>query len=532
MLGFSSSTIGCVGNVVSPSSGGQVSFVDDTPGGSPNDPGTTPSDPNDPSTPSPTPTPADPSSVVECLPAKAAPAPQRVWMLTPEQINATATMVDASAPTLVTNVNRTYFGNASDYVKLGTASTEELTRNVETFAAALATSLLSASSCNLSDAGCFSQHLTPLVAKSWRIPESEVSAQVTSLHEVFAIGAESSDQLGLSIVLEAVLRSPLFLFRTEVGTAKGDGTYQMTGYEVAAFLSYGLADVPPDATLLALAADGSLVDDQTVLAAQVERLLASSEASDLPGRFVGWLTELDQYVGSGGVPAFEELSGESAEQMLSEAHTFANQVLSSGGWSALHTTPNPTGGTGLMSLRGLMARLAAPNSVIPTRRGFYMLNRFLCEAKVSRPNLPDDAPGVDPDLTGRERYAILSAEPTCASCHTKADPIGFAFDKFDWAGRKMEDPSIDTTGEVVGTVDADGSFSNETELAQLFADSKAGDACLNKRLVEYLEGRELGAADSCRLAELYAAVADETATFNDIVKAAIYPDIFTRSAVQ
>lgn len=471
--------------------------------------------------------------LIECDPAQSDFPPQRLWMLTQPQLNATARTIYEQGPDLLTDATRTYFGNEADLVQLGTASIEALSTNAETLAAGLATDVAAEASCDLSDAACFRSTLSAIVAVAWRQSEADVASIVDTFHPTYLIGAEHSPELGLQVVLEAVLRSPHFLYRSELGTpvASDPTLFRLNAWEVASALAFNLTNAPPDGALRAAAADGTLLSDPSVYEAQVERLIGLGLAGDLPGDFAAWLTGVGEYVGTGGLPSVPELSGASARAMLEELTAFASQALDDGGWEAFLTSPNDNGGVGVLTNRGVMARLAAPESIIPTRRGFFVLNQLFCQTPTRRPPLPEDAPGIDPTLSGRERYDILIEIPACASCHMTADPVGFAFDDFGWTGRPVNDPSIDASGELTNTAESNGRYDDHRGLARIMAESREVEACLDRRLLEFVEGRVSSRADDCRVAGM---MSDQNGgdSFSGLLRSILGRDLFFRRAAQ
>ena len=59
---------------------------------------------------------------------------------------------------------------------------------------------------------------------------------------------------GVKLVVEAILQSPFFLYRTELEPATSGGRIPLTGYEVAAKLALAITGSGPDKTLLDAAA--------------------------------------------------------------------------------------------------------------------------------------------------------------------------------------------------------------------------------------------------------------------------------------
>ena len=107
---------------------------------------------------------------------------------------------------------------------------------------------------------------------------------MADLMDLYQQGATTSYASGIELVMQAVLASPSFLFRTELGpptlTADAQGNFPdttLTPYEVASQLSFTLVGNIPDAPLTAAAADGSLATTAGI-AAQIDRLLAEPAA--------------------------------------------------------------------------------------------------------------------------------------------------------------------------------------------------------------------------------------------------------------
>ena len=81
---------------------------------------------------------------------------------------------------------------------------------------------------------------------------------------------------GVSLVIQAMLQSPYFLYRTELGTAAaGATTVALNDWEVGAKLALSITNTIPDDTLLSAAAAGQL-HDKTSVATQAKRLLDGS----------------------------------------------------------------------------------------------------------------------------------------------------------------------------------------------------------------------------------------------------------------
>jgi len=127
------------------------------------------------------------------------------------------------------------------------------------------------------------------------------------------------------------------------------------------------------------------------------------------------------------------------------------------------------------------------------------------------PPVTDEKP-----LTTRQRLEIHLSNPTCASCHTLVDNIGFGLEKFDAIGkfrekqeitlyptaeelksRKKTKPTdykldIDAVGSAPGLKDSE--FRTPRELGERLAREPVCHKCIVKQLFRYANGRseELG----------------------------------------
>ena len=110
-----------------------------------------------------------------------------------------------------------------------------------------------------------------------RWPPSD--ARLATYSKLFMAGSSNSD--GAQAVISAMLQSPYFLYRLELGKQSGS-SFALTPYEVGSELAYTLTGTAPDSTLLTAADSvnsGSLIDvgdDRP----QAMRLVASGAASN------------------------------------------------------------------------------------------------------------------------------------------------------------------------------------------------------------------------------------------------------------
>jgi hypothetical protein len=117
------------------------------------------------------------------------------------------------------------------------------------------------------------------------------------------------------------------------------------------------------------------------------------------------------------------------------------------------------------------------------------------------PKLPDDdAPTAG--LSFRQRLEKHRADPACASCHNRMDPLGFGLENFDPIGRwrtTLSGQSVDA----VGTLTSGEQFTGPNELKVILLKKKAPFArTLTQRMLAYALGRGLEAYDEPALKKI------------------------------
>ena len=269
--------------------------------------------------------------------------------------------------------------------------------------------------------------------------------------------------------LKAVLMSPAFLYRGILMEGTPGKQQPVDPFELAERLSYFLWEDMPDEELAKAAANGSLASPEA-LAVQVERMLLSPKARSLAESFgVQWLglDSLDELLQSDPI-RLHALKTQPVDflhylftedrpvmEIIDSKITFVNQ-----GTSGFYgkdrqrmtryattkgierqTTPNQRltlvdaeGRGGILTMPGILTMNEGP-----IQRGTWMLRQILGE-QLGDP--PADTPPIEPsprgrNLSFRERFEIHRSNVTCARCHEKIDPLGFAFEAYDKNGQYL-----------------------------------------------------------------------------------------------
>ncbi|MDB4982181.1 MAG: hypothetical protein JWM82_2933 [Myxococcales bacterium] len=384
---------------------------------------------------------------------------------------------------------------------------------------------------------CASTFLKAFGTKVYRAPIADADlARHLTLYDAGA--ANGGYAHGLELLLRGMLQAPRFLYRVELGTAEAVGptAVKLSGYELAARLSYGLWNTQPDDALLTAAAGGMLATPADA-ATQLARMLKDPRGALVVRHFLeSWihLPDLGNVAKNGTL--FPEWNDDVRNAMSTQAQKFFDDVLASkrGTVASLLTsktvfvnaklapiyaaaaTSFPTDGSftnsdktdgtaaGLFSLPAFLATQAKASESSPIYRGKFVREQLLCQQLPSPPaNIPQ-APEVTPGASTRERLKQHETAATCSACHTLIDPIGLGFEHYDAIGRYRTmdgGKAVDATGAVTGT-DVDGPFNGVGELGAKLGSSAKVESCVATQWFRYAIGRGEQAADSCSLQTL------------------------------
>jgi len=335
---------------------------------------------------------------------------------------------------------------------------------------------------------CARTILAGLTRRAFRRPVAD--AEIKPLLTFYNRGRRENDfDYGIEKALRAVLVSPNFLFRVErdpKGAAPGT-VYRISDVELASRLSFFLWSSIPDDTLLALADEGKLKDPK-VLEQQVRRMLDDPRSDALVSNFAGqwlYLRNLDvQKPDPEAFPEFDESlrqafrretellfatilrEDRSILELLDANYTFLNQRLAEhygipniyGSQFRRVALTDPNRG-GILGQGSVLTVTSYPNRTSVVQRGKWILETLL---GMPPPPPPPDVPELKPQgkdgqkLSMREQMEQHRSNSTCAACHSRMDPLGFALENYDGVGKwraKDAGATIDATGKLPdGTV--------------------------------------------------------------------------------
>jgi hypothetical protein len=363
---------------------------------------------------------------------------------------------------------------------------------------------------------------------AWRRePEpTEIDRLVAMARERLDEGMDAKEALRLPY--KFVLTSPSFLYLLEPVEDESETDKRLDSAQLASRLSYFLWSHPPDEALRS----ADLLDPET-RRDQIERLIGHSKIDQLATHFTEqWLHLHDL----GKMPPDdrtfnfyheerlqEKMKRETAllfreaieknltvVDLLTAEHTWVDRPLAKHyglDFAALGTgafervaLPAESRRRGLLGHSSFLTVTSNGVETSPVIRGVWLVENIL---GTPPPPPPPDVPPLEPDIRGattiREQLALHNDVETCASCHARIDPLGFALEHFDpignWRGRYPNQAGIDPVTEFKGT-----RISNHDELVDFFVSQEdLVGRCLMEKMLTYALGRHLTFADESEL---------------------------------
>lgn len=350
----------------------------------------------------------------------------------------------------------------------------------------------------------------------------------------------------------AILCSPQFLYLKEKPGPLDD-------FAIASRLSYFLWSSMPDGQLLDLAKAGKL-QNPAELDRQIERMLKDPKAAAFGRHFTSaWLRldKLGKMPPSGGdyqfyknlkvepmllkqvTTYFEDIltTNGRISQFIDSDYSYMNQVL--GKWiyrredirgARLRKVKldDPRRG-GIFTQPGIMTATANGVDTSPVIRGTWILENVLGTPPLPPPPdiepLPTDTRGA---VTIREQLELHRKNESCASCHAKIDPMGFAFENFDVVGRwrdryrgvnkPIDTKSTTTTGREISDI---------VEFKEMLKEREPQIVrCLTEKMLTYATGRRLEPTDRGEINRIIGDLGKKQNRLRDLVHFVVKSDLF------
>ena len=428
--------------------------------------------------------------------------------------------------------------------------------------------------------------ISDFARRAYRRPVARDEVDHLTRYVELAVKQGETFQKGIEIAMTAVLCSPNFLFRVEttgptvaaIAPASSTGgkvkasaakfvkdarpavdNRMVNNFAMASRMSYFLWSSMPDDELFNLAANGKL-QNESVLTAQVKRMLKDPRAHALSDNFAGQWLQLRNLAGvTPDTKRFPDFNDHMRQSMRTETELFFQNIVSEdrsildfldANYTFLNETlakhygiENVQGDNfrrvtltgdqrgGLLAQASLLTVTSNPTRTSPVKRGKWVMENLL---GTPLPPAPPNVPALSDDKKGplvgtlRQRMEQHRANPACASCHARMDPIGFGLENYDAVGQwrtRDGDSTIDPSGVL-----PDGSkFNGPSALKQILKNKKTLFAqCLSQKMMTYALGRGVERIDKCTIDTIVQTTAKNGYRFSSLVTAIIESDPFRK----
>ena len=376
---------------------------------------------------------------------------------------------------------------------------------------------------SLEDTNCMSQIVYRLGRLVFRRPLSQAEMLRWRAVGMNAAAHFENYNAGIEFVIAGLLQSPFFLHVVEIGYPDPDDpdVRFLSPYELVTRMSFLLTGATPTEEDLDAAERGDL-ETVTGRKLQAEGMLASVLAPVALRNFFTARFHLDRLEETPKdsllFPSYNEhvpssLREESLRLLddvvwqrnvdfrsaFNAPYTFVDQTLRDfyglpaeldAGTGFERVDYDGGVRSGLLTQGSYLAVHATAKRTSPTLRGKFIRENLLCQpVDPPPPTVNTTLPELDPDephLTMRQRLANHQNSLLCSTCHASMDPLGFAFEHFDGAGRYRatdEGLEMDTTGVLFGQP-----FDGAKDLGNIIRDREEVAMCLVRHLYRHAVG--------------------------------------------
>jgi len=154
---------------------------------------------------------------------------------------------------------------------------------------------------------------------------------------------------------------------------------------------------------------------------------------------------------------------------------------------------------GVITNAAMLSMTSGPKRTHPVARGVWIIEVIFNDPPAPPPNdvPPLDEEAGDKDQTIREKFAAHRENKTCARCHTKLDPLGFALENFDITGRWRDQYSNGREVDASGTLMRKYDFTEVVQFKRsLVQENRRFAKAFTAHLLRFALARELVPADT------------------------------------
>ncbi|MEM9692139.1 MAG: DUF1592 domain-containing protein [Myxococcota bacterium] len=474
----------------------------------------------------------------------------RVWRLSPEQYNTEIQRLFPGAPPVSLTPGASEFGlsNIASTARIDTGNASQYVEGARSIANWVVDQGASAARCDeFGTDACVNTYLDWAVEAAFRRPVSQM--EKADLRAVYDSNVEDyGADWAFGAMTRAMLTSPSFLYRTEIGADGVTGVFPIDGHEIANLLSFTLTGHGADETLLA---DAANLQDADVRERHVRRLMP--EAAPVFQQFLWQWLHMSTLESQGNETGLEPALVAALEQefedfvaniVVEQRGTVGDLLTSTSTWATPEVASyyevnhpgdgvaeialNPDQRSGLLTLGAWLVAHGKRGRANVVRRGMNVFIEAMCNGitpiDIDLEAALDDL--VGPDATVKEIVEARAVDPSCGGCHSTADPVGLAFEHFRGDGTWQDTYEDGNPVEVEVTV-AGQEYSGAISVSAALAEDDSFRQCLVQRFGHFVMGHEFGDPLTVRASsEALAAFDDSGGAFEELLVAIIRDPAF------
>jgi hypothetical protein len=478
------------------------------------------------------------------------PVPQRLWRLSAQQYsNAVRDLLGLAVGPVVGSTGGTseYAFFSDDAAGVDAQLLFQVSTATQTVLAEVAPRLPEMVGCQTGEdeLACAQRFARSFGTRAFRRPLEDT--ELTALMATYTEGRKQDFATGIRLVMQALLQSPSFLFRSELGAPAASGTTLLTPYEVASQLSFTFLDSIPDQALLDAAANGSLSTEQGI-AREIDRLLQMDTVKQNISRVVlDWFNVRQLHAKTKATTFFADLPAADQNQavlqrdLVISTRRFIDGILwfGSGKVADLLTSPfvvvnqrlarlyglpfpgsnpeefvgveaPPGQRSGMLTQPGVIWATSDPAVTSIVHRGIFIHNDVICADPVPAPGAILDDPEIQAKLAmlptelDKSNYRLMTGQ--CAGCHRQIDPYGLVLEGFDPVGRHRTTADglpVNPTGDFTASPPLTGQITGPTAFAQAVIATKQLSSCAVQKMTSYVVGRMIRESSTCPVKEAH-----------------------------
>jgi len=396
-----------------------------------------------------------------------------------------------------------------------------------------------------------------------RTPTEDELTRLMALRK--RINAEHGEPFGLQAAFAAVILTPETVFRFEGAQPSRDraSLSQLSHRELAHSLAYAITDHPPEKDLLN-AFETSETSIRETLREQTTKLLANNRYA--APRLLQFFQEFFDYQKANDIfkdkipkhlhwaPGLVHDLDVLIENVLIKDEQVLRDLLTTSDFYVLFYSHKERGNQLSFNLPPdfkkttrpvtfpkdqRMGVLTHPAWLVahsgnfdndPIRRGLWIRKKLLGGNVPDIPITIDAKLPVEPEWTLRRRMHVTE-EDQCYKCHSKMNPLGLPFERFDHLGRfrfqELGKP-VETTGAVLnsGVPGLDGEVKSPFELIDRLARSEHVEQVFVRHVFRFFMGRNETLGDAKTLQDSHQAYRDSNGSMRALVVSLLSSDSF------